>query len=662
MTTASTTHTPHGFRTLPLPVPLLATDRGASGPATRASTRRLLLGLSGWATLMTLLAWVLDGWKATLALGLVVPGGGFVAHLGHGGAWHTVGHLALVLLSLLLLVIAYALWVGTGNLLAVPVVWAGTAAWAASMGGGAAMVGDGARVAVPLLAVLLVCAVAIPVRRQHARTLAARPGVNAMLVDAAPTTVVTSVDPHGLPVVEELTPEALSVQRFLLDRALQPVDEWNGFDKLDQFREGAPRYQVSFSSYALSVGAYAHTPAFTGYLREAQRRFALKMQDHHAWGYWRLENFWGRLHLDPDPVAANNNIMWTGYYAAALGMAEAAHRETRFSEPGAIDLRHPRGKVFTYDFAALCENLVENFRGTDYTMFPCEPGWTYPVCNNYGAIGLITHDRLHGTGYWDQVVDSYRRRLESEFIRADGSIVSIRHTFLGLGVTPLTSPMPIALAAYYLNAMFPDIARRSYEIVRDRAFRFGDDGIEVDFGLWDQIDFGNYRPSVLASYAVLAGTAREHGDDEVADALIARLDQTQPLVVEEGVGRYEGRSMGAHSTLYLARAGRANGVHDLVQVGMPDPWSAGPVLQEAAYPDVLVARAVSDGADLSLTLDPGRPGGSRTHIEVAQLRPGVRYSAAGTLEPDVVADAAGTARLTVDLPGRTRVHLAPGGV
>lgn len=653
--------TDHGFATVPLRTPELDPDRGATGPVTRASSRRLVAGLGTWAVALTALAWLLDGWRATLALGLLVPGGGFVAHLGHGGAAHVVGHVLLVLLSLVLMVIAYALWVGTGNLLAVPVVWVGTAVWAALMGGGTAMVGDGAKVAAPVLALVLAGAVSVPVLRQHRRTLAARPRVNALLVEAAPTTAVTVVDGDGLPVVPELTPEALTLQRFLLDRALQPVEEWNGFDRLDQFREGALRYQVSFSSYALSVGAFAHTPAFRGYLTEAQRRFGLKMQDHYAWGYWRLENFWGRLHLDPNPVAANNNIMWTGYYAALIGMAESAHHDSSFSAPGSIDLHHPGGKRFVYDYAGLCDNLAQNFRSTDYTLFPCEPGWTYPVCNNYGAIGLICHDRLHGTDYWERVSEDYRRRLEQEFIRADGSIVSIRHTFLGLGVTPLTSPMPISLAAYYLNAMYPDIARRSYEIVRGTAFRTGADGIEVDFGLWDRIDFGNYRPSTLASYAVLAGTAREHGDDETADALLARLDETQPLLVEDGVGHYAGRSMGAHSTLYLARAGRANGLHDVVRVGIPEPWRTGPVLDEATYPDVLVARAVSDGADLSLTLDPGRPAGLRTTIGAARLRPGARYAVTGAVETEVVAGADGTARFTVDLPGRTRVRLVPAG-
>jgi hypothetical protein len=121
-----------------------------------------------------------------------------------------------------------------------------------------------------------------------------------------------------------MTPETLALQRFVLDRALQPVEAFDGYDKLDQFREGAPRYQTCLSSYALSVSAYAHTPAFRGYVAEGQRRFGLKMQDHHVWGYWRVENLWGRLHQDPNPVAVNNNIMWTGWYAGMLGMLESA--------------------------------------------------------------------------------------------------------------------------------------------------------------------------------------------------------------------------------------------------------------------------------------------------------------------------------------------------
>jgi hypothetical protein len=109
----------------------------------------------------------------------------------------------------------------------------------------------------------------------------------------------------------------------------------------------------------------------------------------------------------------------------------------------------------------------------------------------------------------------------------------------------------------------------------------------------------------------------------------------------------------------MASGIRPHGLHDLVQVGMPDPWRHGPLLDDVVYPDVLVARAVSDGADLSLTLDPGRAGGLRSTLGVTQLRPGSAYRVDGGVEERVVADADGAARVTVDLPGRTRVRLVP---
>jgi hypothetical protein len=654
------------FRTDPLPTPPLPAEARATGPVTRAATRKLLAGLGTWAVLTTVLAWVLDGAWRTLALGLLLPGGGFLAHV-DAGIGTAIVHVLLFVLSLLLVTVAYLTWVGTGNLIGVPIVWAALAGWAASMGGGHHPVWDGALVLVPVLTVLLAGTIALLVHRQHARAVARAPQVAAMLAAHAPTTAVTAVEPSGLPVVEASDPDTLALQRFLLDRALQPVEQFEGYDRLDQFREGAPRYQTCLSSYALSVHGYVHTPAFLGYATEAQHRFGRKMQDHHVWGYWRVENFWGRLHLDPDPVAVNNNIMWTGWYAGMLGMLETAQEDASFSAPGGVELRHPRGRTSTYDYDAICENLLTNFRASAFTLFPCEPGWTYPMCNNFGAIGLIAADRLHGTDRWARVVEDYRRRLEQEFVTADGNLVAVRHTVLGMSVTPMNSTMPGCMASLYMNAVFPDLARRSYEIVRDRAFHLRDGVIDVDLSLWDLIDFGNYKPSRFSSYAMLAAAAREHGDHEAADALLARLEADRPLTVVDGVGHHADRSVGAHATAVLARSLRANGLHDLVNVGKPEAWRTGPVLAAATYPEVLVARAVSDGTDLDLTLDPGRPGPVRTDLGLGRLRPATRYTVttdgpAPVAPAEVVADATGAATLTVDLAARTRLRLVPAGV
>src|SRR5712672_1450328 len=44
---------------------------------------------------------------------------------------------------------------------------------------------------------------------------------------------------------EELTPRDLKLMRFLLDRALQPVGNFDGFEWLDQFQTAAVRYQLN---------------------------------------------------------------------------------------------------------------------------------------------------------------------------------------------------------------------------------------------------------------------------------------------------------------------------------------------------------------------------------------------------------------------------------
>ena len=101
-----------------------------------------------------------------------------------------------------------------------------------------------------------------------------------------------------------------------------------------------------------------------------------------------------------------------------------------------------------------------------------------------------------------------------------------------------------------------------------------------------------------------------------------------------------------------------NAIHDLVADGLPAAWREGPLLQDVEYPDVLVAKAVSDGAALDLTLLPGRDPGRHT-LGLSQLQPGARYRCEGTVEREVGADAEGRASVTVELDGRRAVRVRP---
>jgi hypothetical protein len=661
MTTVAAPANSYGYATEGTPVPLLEPGKPPVGPVTRALFRRFMAFAGAVFAAAVAVAWLVpQGWLRTFALGVLLPGGGFLGHL-TGGAGDITTHLLLFLLAVGLFVLSLLLWVASGNFFGVPAIWLATAGWAAAMDSGQHAVWPGARILVPAATLAAAAAIALWVKRLHAAAAARRPQVNAALAAARPKTAVTALGAGQLPVVGEMTQDSLARQRFLLDRALQPVESFDGFDHIDQFREAATRYQLSLSSYALSAQAYAHTPAFRGYLTQAQHRLATKMQDHRVWGYWRTENLWGRLHLNPDPVAKNCDIMWTGYYAAMLGMLAETAGDHSFEQPGSIRLRHPRGKTFVYDFPALCDNLLSNFTASRLTLFPCEPGWSYPICNDFGAIGLITHDRIYGTGYWARIEERLRRSLEDEFTLADGQLVSIRHGFTGISVSLLNSTMPGCLAAVYLNAVFPDLARRSYQIVRDKYLKIAGGDISIALSGWDLIDFGNYRPSRLSSYAMIAAAAREHGDDEVADLILAKIGAAYPMQTVNGVGHYPATSVGAHSVIHHAYTGRANVLHDVVRVGLPEPWRDGPLLATAAYPDVLVAKAVSDGADLDLVLYPGRPEGLRSSVGLSQLRPNHRYIVTGAVNREFVTDGDGTADVEIDLPGRTRVQVFPAG-
>jgi hypothetical protein len=113
-----------------------------------------------------------------------------------------------------------------------------------------------------------------------------------------------------------------------------------------------------------------------------------------------------------------------------------------------------------------------------------------------------------------------------------------------------------------------------------------------------------------------------------------------------------------HLLAFAGRVNRTNGMHDLVARGIPESFRTGPVLEEAAYPDVLVAKAVSDGQAFSAVLYPGREQGRR-ELGLGQLVPGRRYRCEGAVEHELLADERGRGRLHVELSGRTELRAAP---
>ena len=204
-----------------------------------------------------------------------------------------------------------------------------------------------------------------------------------------------------------------------------------------------------------------------------------------------------------------------------------------------------------------------------------------------------------------------------------------------------------------------DLANRTWSIVRREFISLGEDGrpVIVQRG-WDKIDVGNYRPSDVSAHVMCGSAAREMGDDELADALQRAIDDRFDPITVDGATRYEGASTFSNMGALIGRFNRVGGWAQAVAEG-PDPRVlVGPWLDDAPYPQVLVALADTDGTDLRLVLRPGAMAG-RYEIGVAGLRAGETYDVLGARSPELTASAAGTARLVIDLDGRTEVQVRP---
>ena len=145
---------------------------------------------------------------------------------------------------------------------------------------------------------------------------------------------------------------------------------------------------------------------------------------------------------------------------------------------------------------------------------------------------------------------------------------------------------------------------------------------------------------------------------ELAERLLADAEATLDPVLEGGVKHYSRASTLSNAALLGATAAGAYSHRQRVARGMPQGWQIGPVLDECAYPAVLVARAVSDGNDLRLVLRPGRAP-RRRPIAIADLLPEQRYDVRGAVIDDFVAGRDGRAVLDVDLDDRVELTITP---
>lgn len=617
----------------------------AIGPLTRLRQVRIFLiyailyGLAG-------LCVVTAPNSALAALGhsLVVPGTGYLSGWSFESAAVNLD-LILCLLSLGLLSFAGFLWFATGNIILPPLLWLSTALMS-----GFWQVGKpstefdpfvtGAAFAIGPIAIALLWGYQQQsLRRGQAR----RDKLNHTLA-AAVMEAPTQSSSHR----DELTLSELQHMRLLLDRALQPVGEYEGFEWLDQFQTAAVRYQINFISYALSIAQANYMPDFTGYMSQAQKNLKAKQENHRIWKYWKLENIWGNLRTGADPIA-QDNIMYSGFVGAQLAWARQAGPRDIATLDGLTCQSEKAEFAYTQD--EMMQVLVSQYKEAKYGLLSCEPNWVYPLCNAITATAIRANDTQKGTQHWESISEGFRTSLESEFMTPSGKLIPFRSNYTGFAPPPVGGAVMQAFPCFFLNAVLPDIARRQWA-----ALKFDMEGKSWRRALWPA-DVGNYKLSRASSYAATALAAREMGDDETADLLLSYLESDCPTIINGGVAHYSKASLWANANAFMARIGRANGLQKLITTVQEDAVSNA-YLAAVDYSNVLIAKAKTQNGVLSLVVYPARDAGVK-QLTIAGLTPKAIYKLNSDKGVTFTASADGTHVINAAVNGRTELTITP---
>jgi hypothetical protein len=614
-------------------------------------TQRRLLKLFTLYTLQVLLGSALlfltqQQNSQVFGLGLIVPGGSFFAYADLASQTG-MGYLVAALSILVLFIISLAIWFGTGNIIAPPVVWLGSAIWAASIRH--AELKPHALITVYSIAGFMLCAIVIRILIQFKRAQKQRQLDNAYLLSQQ--NQLEAIFLPSRPEVMEMSLADLQRLRFALDRALQPVDEFNGFEWLDSFQTAAVRYQLNFLAYGLAMTQARFTPACAGYLHEAQVRLIEKQAQYKVWSYWQWENLWGNLQYDANPLQ-RENIMYTGFVALQMGLFAASTGRVDFNRDSSFKLQHPSGKHYSSDYSDLIERLIKEYQASDFFLIACEPNWIYPLCNMIGASAIAAYDAQQQHSRWQQHQANFRNALETEFLDGFGHYVPCRSARTGLALPAMGGVMPLAMPCFFLNAIAPDLAIRQWLLMRRQLF---DKQSHFRLEAFWRIDTGNYGFSRASAYTATALAAAELGDQEVYQHCMQVLEEECPSVLKQGVIHRQRASVWAHGVELMARAVCKNSFQNLI---LQPRKLAEPYLEGFSYPDVLVASAHSHQDGLNAILYPGIQDGSY-EIGLAGLNPLRHYCVGGAIDTAITADHQGKARFWLPLTGRTRLTVCP---
>ena len=586
--------------------------------------------------------------------GLWLPGAGFLAI---GGWWMLVFPIVLRLAFLLVTV-----WAMTGFLAPLVLLWGGAviAAYFAAAGS----ISVYGQLAVPICVAALYVRSEWQRRKDVQRVAATRRRRESYLDAAAARHERRMVETQAAADRHELDRDDLRAARYIFDLALQPVGAFDGFTRIDNIQLAALRYQLNYISYALAQMQMRYTPSFHGYLNEAQRFAIESLARPEVCGYWKYEYLLGNFGWNPDPVGTRDNIMLTGWSAIALTTYAANTGDLRYQDRGALKFTPFASfkTAYAHDTHSFAHSILWNWQESRTFLYPCEPHWTFSICNTLAICSLFPYDRVNGSDHGRTNSKPFLEMLESEFVRADGSIVAAASALTGLHRFSRSNPkldLPGLLSnANYGNALHPGLALRSYLIIREELARMKEGALALPMPLGNLLDLGNYKKSPGYALAGIAQAAAEHGDEEVRLAALTKAESVLKRAADTEKIHYQGVSATTNIRLANARWARRNDWHDLIHRGVALEALSGPILAECRYPDVLVARAVNDGVKLELVLYNGREAGAQ-RLRIERLAADALYDVTFGDQGRVRSDDRGVLEIDVRLDGRTEITLFP---
>ena len=464
----------------------------------------------------------------------------------------------------------------------------------------------------------------------------------------------------------EISEDQLRAERYLLEASVREFGDFEGFDKKGRMLMDN-RYQFSVVGMSLMVLQAKYLPNFHGYLKTAREFLINAVTDPRTCGYWAKSSLLGYWKWNPNPIS-HANVMLSGWLMPMVASFEEQFGDDKYEKEGTINFKPYADKDLVYKYSAkgVVEALYKQLHEKifPYMLIPCEPHVAFPTCNSYGLLGMLIYDRIHGTHYMEDIFDDLYDNLTSEFVEIEGSIALRRQDIFGLRHIPASQLGmgydPMADVQNYLHyaALFPGLCKRAYAYVRKFHIEIRDGVTYIKGKKWEEVfDMATQSNNPALTIAMLEITATEYGDTEVVEGLRKAEEIYLERSKDPKVLKWKNVPVVVSAWLAFAHLARKGDWTDIILRGPSESAKTGPILADCKFPEVMVAKAASSGDDLDLVLYNGEePGEQKLRIE--RLKPGVSYIVEG---PGLSfnADENGTAEITVNIDSRTPLHIVP---